>query len=1064
MNKRILLILFLAIFLLSGLFMVEARDLEGSYPSLPGVITPTTTEEPIVLYLLYIYQISIAASAFLIFVAFIIGGLKYLFSTGNPAKMLDGKKRMQNGLLGFVIVLGSYMILNTISSGFIVFPKFIVPTGDLAEAQKNIIEDILTEQHLKELPLGALITSEYSASIFLDDTIATDTKVDLDHLEEYRSAFPEIKEYNSDFQGALHGRRLKRIWEVASSTDTMTTLMEEIADDIDESVSYAQRRLNLLAILAVTCNCSKCRNLLCTDPLTPVCPCIFCNNGLDPCGVIERQIMKNVQENVPELYEGYDSESPSSLIPCKTLELEYASKMLLNFAVENKYINSDDDTSGNSFIGSEEQKEMQKALEQCNGKTWDKDFGLSAETIQEKLSSILSKITSFISNTLSSILDSGDTSSRDDLYDDFKKDTNGKNSDKYSTEMNNFLEQKNDDPETTKSMQEEIEKRAEILAVTENSGNWDPTSTIPERDVVTNFNALEAIYNSLYEVKKIMNPYDRDYQAIELMTSIQLERIKADIQTFDPEQMPTSFAKSSLAKIIVSPLKIMFANSLTSISEKEIRKYSGDPATFYYENSDFPQDETLAHKPSIINDWLSGLFNVGIANAEESTDTLTEGLEDVDKTQCAPLVEIPIGDATDEALNLTKDILDQLRIFKDNIVSMPEKTKLLKESQKIFYEAADKLIETTENCKESCAGNCSCTCGVPVMIPCPTTGMCCGSCNCECFSNVGPICPGLDSAIIEFEGASAIMNAIFKDIYEDIQEMLVAFKKLNSEDIKEDKGNDIEGTKDNEYLGQKVCCIDKDGDGNCRDEDKESYINTDLRNYTLKEQLVRVQLLLNRSRRIGYSANEAEKNKSDYVILLEGLDRLDDKRYFNMAYKTDDFIVKPTSPSRTDPSLAPIYGYSYETYEATESGEIINTTEVPLENRYLSDLSDCGYVYESVELLEADQQRESLAVLLDIELVKGEFLDDFARLLDPNLSETCTPDPLLDCYYYARHMDKITDDKGTPRRNKIPFHCYAYIQDIKDMKYPKGTRIPEGGNLANNLYCCIVPHQPEKEL
>ncbi len=1062
MNKKSLLILLFVLLLLSKPLLTSARDLETPYPSLPGVITPTTTEEPIILYLLYIYQLSIAASGFIIFIMFIIGGWKYLFSVGNPSKMLDGRKRMQSALLGFVIVLGSYMILNTISSGFIVFPDLILEDVDLGDVQQSVLENFLAEQYLKELPLGALITSEYTASVFLEDATPTDPKIDIDDPESYKSyvaAFPKMKEYNSDFQGALHGRRLKRILEVASSTNSMATVMESIAQDIGKSVSYAENRLNLLATLAATCSCSKCRNLLCTDPIALICPCFLCNNGLYPCGVVERKIMKHIQDEVPKLYEGYESESPTSIIPCKTLELEYASKILLNFAVDDKYINSDKDTSDNSFVGSQEEEDMKKALEQCHGQDWNQNFGISDTKIQEKLSSILNQITSAISNALSNILDTKDTSTRDSLYNNLNN--------KYSDDINNFLKEKDKDASISTSTTE-IEKRRDILAVTENSGNWDPTSTIPERDVVTNLNDLQVIYNSLLDVKKIMNPYDIEFQSTELMTYMQLEATKASIQVFDPDQMPTSIKDEG--KIIVFPYKVLFANSLSSISEKEIMKYSEDPATFYYENPDYLQSEVKKNSPLI--NLFSQLFNfkVNIANAEEdevSNDTggLTEGLSDEEKTQCAPLVEIPIGDATDEALNLTKDILDQLKTMKDNIVSMPQKIKSLKQNQKDFYEAADNLIEKTEECKNSCLGSCSCTCGVPVMIPCPTTGLCCGSCNCTCMSIVGEICPGLKSAIVEFEKAAMIMNITFNDISDDIEEIIVAFKRLNSEDIKEDKDKNVEGTKDHEYLGTNICCIDKEGDGNCRNEKNDGYVNTEERKYTLKEQLVRVQLLLNRSREIGYSSSESDDNKSDYAILLKGLDDLKDDRYSNMAYRTNDFLISGGTTPTTDPSLAPIYGYSYETYETTESGEIINTTEVPLENRYLSDLSDCGYIYEDVEQLEEDQRKHSLALLLDSELAKGEFLDDFTKLLDPNISESCTPDPLLDCYYYVKYMKKdAIEDVKTPKRDRIPFHCYFYIKDLKYLNLPTGTRTPEGGNLANNMYCCIVPYQPEKEL
>ncbi len=125
-------ILFL-IFLIFALFLpiFSANALNVSYPKLPGVDTPNTIEEKISDGALKVDErLSAYGSYFLIlfyFIAtgivlavFIAGGVLYLLSGVKPTLRNIANQRMQNALLGFVIVLGSYLILSLVNPQILV--------------------------------------------------------------------------------------------------------------------------------------------------------------------------------------------------------------------------------------------------------------------------------------------------------------------------------------------------------------------------------------------------------------------------------------------------------------------------------------------------------------------------------------------------------------------------------------------------------------------------------------------------------------------------------------------------------------------------------------------------------------------------------------------------------------------------------------------------------------------------------------------------------------------------------------------------------------------------------
>ena len=131
MSKKILIILIFASVLIGG-FCFAQRKLEIIYPTVPGAETPTTVKTALPEYLKYVFTFAIMIAGLLAFGALIYGGFLYLTSAGDPSKMKDGKDQTIAGFLGLIIVLSSFLILNTIN------PQLVLPGGALQPGEAGI--------------------------------------------------------------------------------------------------------------------------------------------------------------------------------------------------------------------------------------------------------------------------------------------------------------------------------------------------------------------------------------------------------------------------------------------------------------------------------------------------------------------------------------------------------------------------------------------------------------------------------------------------------------------------------------------------------------------------------------------------------------------------------------------------------------------------------------------------------------------------------------------------------------------------------------------------------------
>jgi len=130
-DKKILFFLF--IFLISCVAF-RASALELSWPSSPGpehiILTEST---PLPKLVQYFYEWGIALGGFAAFIALIIAGFQYLTSVGRPEAMKEAMDRIQSAIFGLVLLLASWLILNTINPQL---TTLRIPSVNFAEQMK----------------------------------------------------------------------------------------------------------------------------------------------------------------------------------------------------------------------------------------------------------------------------------------------------------------------------------------------------------------------------------------------------------------------------------------------------------------------------------------------------------------------------------------------------------------------------------------------------------------------------------------------------------------------------------------------------------------------------------------------------------------------------------------------------------------------------------------------------------------------------------------------------------------------------------------------------------------
>ncbi|MCX6738222.1 MAG: hypothetical protein NTY11_02310 [Candidatus Parcubacteria bacterium] len=116
-TKIIFIISLLCLFVCIGTIFAQDKggDLEVKYPSFGGADSPQNTKYQLTSYIRYIYNFAIICGGLIALMSLIYGGFRFLTSAGNPAAITDARGQILAGLLGLVVIFGSYIILNELN-------------------------------------------------------------------------------------------------------------------------------------------------------------------------------------------------------------------------------------------------------------------------------------------------------------------------------------------------------------------------------------------------------------------------------------------------------------------------------------------------------------------------------------------------------------------------------------------------------------------------------------------------------------------------------------------------------------------------------------------------------------------------------------------------------------------------------------------------------------------------------------------------------------------------------------------------------------------------------------
>jgi len=112
--KKLKLFIFLVSASLFGALRVFAESLETDWPDSP-LGTPLEIDSGIAELVKYLYEWGIVIGIIIFFGILIYAGFEYLTSAGKPERLSSARKRIFSGFAGVLLLLGSFLLLNTIN-------------------------------------------------------------------------------------------------------------------------------------------------------------------------------------------------------------------------------------------------------------------------------------------------------------------------------------------------------------------------------------------------------------------------------------------------------------------------------------------------------------------------------------------------------------------------------------------------------------------------------------------------------------------------------------------------------------------------------------------------------------------------------------------------------------------------------------------------------------------------------------------------------------------------------------------------------------------------------------
>lgn len=98
-------------------FTALAVDLNLTPPGIGGDAKGVATTPDFLEYLKWLYKVLLGSTGILALVVIVAGGIMYIFAgaSGNPSNISKAKTMIRSAILGLLLALGSWIILNTIN-------------------------------------------------------------------------------------------------------------------------------------------------------------------------------------------------------------------------------------------------------------------------------------------------------------------------------------------------------------------------------------------------------------------------------------------------------------------------------------------------------------------------------------------------------------------------------------------------------------------------------------------------------------------------------------------------------------------------------------------------------------------------------------------------------------------------------------------------------------------------------------------------------------------------------------------------------------------------------------
>jgi len=154
-RKKLFLLIILGTFIVVPNVLASETKLEVDWPPSPGMGTTLSSDSTITDFVKYFYEWGIVLGGLAAFIALLIAGFLYLTSIGDPARMKEAKDRILAAIGGLILLLGSWLILNTLNTQLtkLEIPNFGREFNEsVAEEMEKMMEEMEERERIATLP------------------------------------------------------------------------------------------------------------------------------------------------------------------------------------------------------------------------------------------------------------------------------------------------------------------------------------------------------------------------------------------------------------------------------------------------------------------------------------------------------------------------------------------------------------------------------------------------------------------------------------------------------------------------------------------------------------------------------------------------------------------------------------------------------------------------------------------------------------------------------------------------------------------------------------------------